>query len=99
MSFSSVSSLERQVLQYQVDLERFATPALTRQRAVVDENKLEEQATLAVCAKLEKAFSRRLSLQDAEFTKKDKIVTPSIVLASPLVQETRTNQVMTQETK
>lgn len=78
-------------MQYQADIERFATPALARQRAVVDESKQDEQATLAVCAKLEKAISRRLSLQDAEFTKKRQPSTTSLGLASPLEHQQQTN--------
>lgn len=72
MSLESVTSLERQAVQYQVDVDRFASPTLNRQRVVVSDKKEMEQATLAVCAKIERAISRRLSQQDAVFTKKPK---------------------------
>ena len=67
---ASITSLERHAIQYQNDVERFQTPSLNKQKFLVSDDKQEEIATLAVCAKLEKAIGRRLSLQDAVFTKK-----------------------------
>lgn len=72
MSLTSITSLERDAIQYRQDVERFTDPTLTKQRAVLNEEKELEQATLAVCAKIEKAIGRRLSLQDAEFSPKKK---------------------------
>lgn len=86
MSLSSISSLERQAMRYQADVERFATPALSKQRVVVNADKEQEQATLAVCAKIERAIGRRLSLQDAVFTKKPKSQSG---LSPPLAKESQ----------
>lgn len=71
-------------MRYQSDVERFVTPSLSRQRVTVDADKEQEQANLAVCAKIEKAIGRRLSLQDAVFTKKPK---SQSALPPPLAKE------------
>jgi len=51
-------------------LARLEEPRLTNQRYVVSENKKEEISKLALGAKLERALNRRMSGQDASFTKK-----------------------------
>ncbi|KAF2671409.1 hypothetical protein BT63DRAFT_216143 [Microthyrium microscopicum] len=50
-------------------LARLEEPRLTSQRYVVSEGKREEISKLALGAKLERALGRRMSSQDASFTK------------------------------
>jgi hypothetical protein len=51
-------------------LARLEEPRLVNQRYVVSEGKKEEISKLALGAKLERALGRRMSSQDASFTKK-----------------------------
>ncbi|ORY79859.1 hypothetical protein BCR37DRAFT_75670 [Protomyces lactucae-debilis] len=69
-SIASITSLERNAIQYANDYDRFQSPKLNQQRALVTDSKQQEFATLSVVAKLERAIGRRYSMQDAEFTKK-----------------------------
>jgi hypothetical protein len=50
-------------------LSRLDEPRLTNQRYVVSDEKKEEISKLALGAKLERALGRRMSKQDAVFTK------------------------------
>ncbi|BFZ53911.1 hypothetical protein PYCC9005_000942 [Savitreella phatthalungensis] len=66
-SVGSVSSaLEKQAAMYEADMERLRVPALESQRKSLSEQQASEFATLAVCAKIERAYARRLSKQDAD---------------------------------
>lgn len=54
-------------------LQRLEEPRLTNQRYVASEGKKEEISKLALGAKLERALGRRMSSQDASFTKKKEV--------------------------
>jgi len=57
------------ITQVQATLSRLDEPRLTNQRYVVSDEKKEEISKLALGAKLERALGRRMSKQDAVFTK------------------------------
>jgi len=63
-------------------LARLEEPRLTNQRYIVSEGKKEEISKLALGAKLERALGRRMSSQDASFTKKKEGASPVKAAAS-----------------
>lgn len=79
---SVASSLEGRCAKYADGVERLLSPSLNKtQRFDMSDEKEDQLNNLALGAKLEKALGRRLSLQDAVFTKKP--TTPTY-LAPPI---------------